>query len=159
VRNLFDVVVSLYDHLQQEDHRVPTGYVHCEYWNLTKAEQLDYLIQVHLPWYFNFLVSWQEASQQLPILMTTYEGLMADKAATLRQIATFSEIPIADDTISQAIVFADSQSTRRNRGLMGRGTTELTSRHRDAIWQLAQVWQVNDSTWHLVGLTNQSSAA
>ena len=159
VRNIFDVVVSLYDHLKREDDRVPTGYVHREYWTSSHAEQLDYLIQVHLPWYFNFLVSWHEASEKLPVFVSTYERLMADRTLLLQEIAGFYSLSVSDEQISRAIESADGQSTRRNRAIVGRGQTELSARHQEAIWRLARVWQISPALWDRVGLAAATAAA
>ncbi len=56
-RSLFDVVISLYDHFERENNSLPCGHVCADYWQMTFHERLDYLICVHLPWYFNFYLS------------------------------------------------------------------------------------------------------
>jgi hypothetical protein len=159
LRNLYDVVISLYDHLKTEDHRVPTGYVHREYWKLSYREQLDYIIHIHLPWYFNFLVSWHEASQEMPLFVSTYENLMQNRALVLRQIADFYSIDVADQAITRAIQTADGQFTRFNRGIVGRGRAELSTAQRESIGRLAQVWKLDATLWDQIGLGSNSAAA
>jgi hypothetical protein len=159
VRNIYDVIVSLHDHLRNEDDRVPTGYVHREYWNLSYREQLDYLIGVHLPWYFNFVVSWHEASEELPIFVSTYERLMTNPSGVLRQIAEFYSMDVSDQAIESAFKSVEGQSTRLNHGIMGRGQAELSHQQRETIWRLARVWHVDQTVWDLVGLRPESLAA
>ena len=153
VRNIYDVLVSLYDHLRNEDHRVPTGYVHREFWNLAYREQMDHLIHVHLPWYFNFLVSWHEATDRLPTLLTHYETLVSHGPQLLRRIADFYSLNVEDAAIEQALRHAAGQSTRLNRGITGRGTTELSPPQRATIAHLAHSWGVPEPVWQQIGIT------
>jgi Sulfotransferase domain len=152
VRNLFDVVISLHDHLFGEDHCVPTGYVHREFWRLSQREQFDYLIHVHLPWYFNFLVSWHEAQRHFSLIMTSYEELFADPPGTLRRLADFYGFDVDDAAIERALHYVSHQHTRFNKGVTGRGRELLTSAQCDAIRSLAKVWGVDQQVTRSVGI-------
>lgn len=152
VRNLFDVVVSLHDHLRNEDHRVPTGYIHREYWQLSQREQIDHLIHVHLPWYFGFLVSWHEAAEQLPILLTRYEDLVTDGPGLVARIAHQSGLSFDKPAIETALQKAAGKSTRLNQGVVGRGASALSPQQRVAIANLAYAWKVPAAVWEQVGV-------
>ena len=57
VRNIFDIVVSVHDHIENEDDKGPAVYIHPEYHQMTFTEKIDFLIFNALPWYFSFFVS------------------------------------------------------------------------------------------------------
>lgn len=77
------MVVSLRDRFYNQSSFAPTGYVHREFWNLPEREQFDYLIHMHLPWYFSFLMSWHEARCEIGLINTSYEELFTDQVGTL----------------------------------------------------------------------------
>jgi len=152
VRNLFDVVISLHDHFYGEDHCFPTGYVHREFWRLPERDQFDYLIQMHLPWYFNFLISWHEAQRQFSLITTSYEELFTDTSGTLRRLADFYGLDADDAAIQRALEYASRQPTRLNKGVSGRGRQLLSPTQREAICRLAKVWQVDRKITRSVGI-------
>lgn len=152
VRNVFDSVISLDDHLQREDHRVPTGFVHREYWTMPFEERLTYLIQIHLPWYFNFFMSWREASTGLQTFPLTYERLFANVPQTLVEILAFYRVPATTNQMAQVVQELDKTGTRFNKGVAGRGETLLTDNHKHAIRQLAAAWSVDRHEMASLGL-------
>jgi hypothetical protein len=152
VRNLFDVVVSLRDHFYGHDHHFPTGYVHREFWQLHERDQYDYLIQMHLPWYFNFLISWHEAQRYFSLITTSYEELFVNPAGTLRRLADFYGLAADDAAIGRALEYAAGQPTGLNKGVSGRGRQQLTTAQRDAICRMAKVWQVDRKITRSVGV-------
>ncbi len=158
VRNLLDVVVSLRDHFHREDSRAPTGFVHQEFWRLGQQEQFDYLIHMHLPWYFNFLVSWHEAEREIPLVRSSYEELFADRAGTLRRLAAFHGLPVNDTAIARALDYAALQHTRLNQGVSGRGQQSLSPRQRDAICRLGKLWHVDPKILRSVGVDELDGA-
>lgn len=152
VRNLFDVVVALRDHMYNEIPYTPTGHVHREFWQLTQREQFDYLIQIHLPWYFNFLVSWHEIKEEISLISTSYEELFGSPAATLRRLADFYRLDVDDAAIARALHYASHQNTRLNKGVSGRGQQMLTADQRDTVRRLAKVWRVDRNLMHSIGI-------
>ncbi len=114
------------------DSRAPTGYVHRQFWELGQAEQFDYLIHMHLPWYFNFLISWHEAQRQIPLIRTSYEELFGDPAGTVRRVADFHGLQADDAAIAGALAHAAAQDTRLNQGVSGRGRQLLSPAQRDS---------------------------
>lgn len=158
VRNLFDVVVSLHDHLRNEDHRVPTGYIHRQYWQLSHREQIDHLIHVHLPWYFGFLVSWHEAVDQLPILLTRYEDLVTDGPGLVACIANHYALNFDKPSVEAALHQAAGKSTRLNRGVVGRGASKLSPQQRATIANLAHAWKVPGPIWEQIGILTAAAA-
>ena len=152
VRDIFDVMVSLYDHIERGRDRVPTGFVHREYRSLTKDQKLLYLVRIHAPWYFNFFVSWREASSTIDVLWLTYEELFADQVATVSRILAFYGRSADQATIEAAIrSTTGSRSTRFNVGVSGRGR-DLPALHRQAIVDLASVWGIDTQDMRRIGI-------
>lgn len=151
VRNIFDVVLSMHDHIEREDHRGPAGYVHKEFFCMSKEEKLLYIIYVLLPWYFNFYISWRESSKEMDVLWTSYEELFSNQIDTVSRILSFYNIPVDHDKIQSAMLAMKSKNTRLNVGVKGRGAG-LPEMHKEAILNLASVWQVDKKEMEIIGL-------
>lgn len=159
VRNIFDTLVSLDDHLRQEDHRAPTGYVHRQFWQMDFEDRLHYLIQVHLPWYFNFFVSWREAVERIEILWLTYERLFDDVPRALAEVLAFHALSVGHERLTQVVEALRDADTRFNKGVRGRGDDLLSDAHKDAIQRLASVWQLEPHALALIGLAEPTRPA
>jgi len=84
VRNLLDVVRSLDDHLRKERRIIVSGHVLEDYLEAPDEIRWMFLIRHHLPWYFDFLMSWQEAESTIEMMWMTYEELFADQHAAFQ---------------------------------------------------------------------------
>jgi hypothetical protein len=151
VRNIQDVVFSLRDHFEREDHKTPTGYVHREYFDMSDEDKLMYLIRIHLPWYLNFYISWLEASKTVSCLWTSYEELFIDQVGTISKILSFFSFPYTEIQIVNAIQIVKERNTRLNIGKTGRGFN-LPEPHKEEIEKLANVWKIDRSLWKNIGL-------
>ncbi|HEY4312721.1 MAG TPA: sulfotransferase domain-containing protein [Pirellulales bacterium] len=136
-RNLFDVLASMHDHFQIHRASLSCGYISDDYLRMSWHERLDYLIHLHLPWYFNFLLSWREAGRSLEICPVRYEDLFADREKELQRIASFYGIPTSPEQIQKAIVRIATADTRFNVGIAGRGAELLSDSHKQAIYRMA----------------------
>ena len=141
-RSLYDVVVSLYDHFERDNNSLPCGFICDQYWQMRFQERLDYLIGVHLPWYFNFFLSWRHAAHHIEILPLTYEKLFADRLGCLREILSFYHLSASDEQIESAIRRMATAKTRLNVGVNGRGMEMLSPRHQQLIQQQADTCQL-----------------
>jgi len=159
VRNIFDTLVSLDDHLRQEDHRAPTGFVHRQFWQMDFEDRLHYLIQVHLPWYFNFFVSWREAADRIQILWLTYERLFDNVPHTLAEVLAFHGLSVGHERLTQVVDTLRDADTRFNKGVRGRGDDLLSEAHKDAVHRLAAVWQLEPRALALIGLAESTRPA
>jgi hypothetical protein len=144
-RNLYDVVVSLHDHFEPDHRSLPCGFVSENYLRMAWNERIDYLIHVHLPWYFNFVLSWREAAQQIDVCPVTYEQFFADQPGELARIAAFYGIRASAEQVAQAMARAARANTRFNVGIAGRGAEMLTPRHKLAIHHLAGICRIDVS--------------
>ena len=107
-------------------------------WN----ERVDYLIHVHLPWYFNFVLSWREAARHIEICAVTYEQFFSDQTRELNRIAAFYGIRVSESQVSAAIGRAARSDTRFNVGVSGRGAEMLNCSHTQAVRRLANVCRI-----------------
>ncbi len=141
-RSLFDVVVSLDDYFNEDHRRLSCGYVCEEYLRTARNERFDYLIHLHLPWYFNFLMSWREAAERIETCPVTYEELFADQTGTLARIAEFYDLRVSPSQIEEAIRGAAGSDTRLNVGKTGRGAELLTWQQKQAIFRMAGLCRI-----------------
>jgi len=151
LRNIFDVVLSVYDHIEREDHRGPSGYIHKEYFRMSKEEKLDYLIRIHFPWFFSFYMSWREASEKMDVLWTSYEELFSDQIGTISRVLSFYSLPVCHDKIESAMSVMRDRNTRFNVGISGRGE-KLQETHRKALLDLARVWKMDGKEMEMIGV-------
>jgi|TARA_R100000479_G_scaffold33554_3_gene14212 hypothetical protein len=106
-RNIYDSVISMRNHMHAEPQNSwwPMGYVDEDFYKLTPKQQCDFVIDLILPWYFNFYVSWfkHEKNTNKNLLWLTYEELMQDKLVTVNKILDYYNINI---TIKEQILLA-----------------------------------------------------
>ena len=151
VRNIFDVVVSLNEHFHNESKHFPTGYVPREFFEMPQEDQWMFLIRVHMPWLFSFLMSWHEAQEEVPVLWLTYERLFAEQIEVTKELLGFWEMPVDEELIRQSIEVIKTRHTRLNKGVPGRGQT-LPEAHRQAICELADACKLDATLRRRIGL-------
>ena len=145
VRNIFDIVVSIRDHLFQEGFEFPTFFCNEKFGELTEKEQFDFIIEQGLPWYFNFYVSWYAAvlSGNIKALWMIFEDVVSDWKEALSNVAQFYGIQKTDKEIEKALERMEGkrrQEIRLNKGKVGRGSSELTNDQKEKIVSLARFY-------------------
>ena len=83
VRNIYDCVVSLRDHLRRESIETPMAYLLESHLALEDAEIEALIVDLAVPWYVNFYVSWMFCPNALWL---TYEDVVADPAKVIATI-------------------------------------------------------------------------
>jgi hypothetical protein len=151
VRNIYDMLMSHYDHIENDDHRQPVGFVHKEYFKMSYNEKIQFLIDMHLPWYFNFLISWHEASQRVSALWMTYDEVVFDQVASVQKVLGFYDLHKETTAIEAAITSAQEKNTRFNKGLAGRGAS-LDQHYKADITNKANVWKIAPHIFELIGI-------
>ncbi|MFM9903962.1 MAG: sulfotransferase domain-containing protein, partial [Pyrinomonadaceae bacterium] len=153
VRNIFDTTVSLLD-FYTKGFVFSTYFDKAEFLSFDEEQKIDLLIEFVLPWYFQFVASWQRAEQEKRLEMNwvTYEEMIADKAATVARILAFYGIKVPADSIEQKIASVESkkEQNRMNKGIAGRGMTVLSDSHRKRIGKLARHFPSAD--FSIIGL-------
>ncbi len=151
VRNIFDIVPSMFDHIETEP-ALAMGFVHREYFDLDRQAKIDFIIRIILPWYFNFLMSWRQAEDEIETHWLSYEQLFADQVAAVSDILTFYGLPADEAEITAAIDQTGGQWTRKNVGKAGRGEMMLNEEHKADVRRLADAWGVRPKRFDLIGL-------
>ena len=159
VRNVYDVVVSIRHFLLTEGcGKWPTFFTTDDRFRaLDEAAQYEQIVELGLPWYFDFFVSWTDA--ELETLWVTYEEAAADWAATLRRIAGFYGLETGDAAIAAALERSGARAPelRLNKGVPGRGTAVLDPALRERIERYVRFYPDVDFT--RMGLPRGESAA
>jgi hypothetical protein len=146
VRNLFDVVVSIRDHIRKESTISPLAYVPYEVccWEDPKLE--SFIVKMMLPWYFSFYVSWLDSPEKF---LVRYEDLVERPQQIIEHICQWCCLPCKQADIEIAILKTRGVFTRKNIGVPGRGQS-LTDQARNLIYEMASFYkQINFS---IVGL-------
>lgn len=84
VRNIFDCVVSVIDHLDTEDTVNAFAYVPNEFRAWDQAKKIDFVIEMIMPWYMNFFVGWNDFTSGYWI---NYEQLVSSPFETIQKMA------------------------------------------------------------------------
>jgi hypothetical protein len=123
IRNLLDSVVSFREHLIKEGREVPTAYVDDHYLTWDSRRQYEFIIDLLLPWYLNFLGTWIEANthKDISLLWLNYTDWIQEPEATLRKIDAFCGLTHPEEAATQAVAQARKGRIRLNVGKSGRG--------------------------------------
>lgn len=125
VRNIFDIVASLRDYLVIEPD-MSMGYFSEEMRTWPPARIVDFLVEMVVPWYFNFYVCWLQCPYALTV---TYEELTADPADILKRVVDFAKLPYTAVDLEAAIRAAGGKNTKKNQAVVGRGANLPKSAH------------------------------
>ena len=116
-RSLYDSVISMRNHMIQEPENSwwSMGYINDDFYNMDTSSQYDFVIDLILPWYINYYVSWYTYTtiQNENILWITYEDLMKDKLGTLKKIYQYYEIDFNVD--ENALLIAEKNIEGKTR--------------------------------------------
>lgn len=151
-RNIYDVVVSAKDHIQNEDHRSPMVYVPRQYQEMSLDDKYMFLIRNMIPWYFSFLNSWLEAAEQIDVFWTSYEAFFGDQVAVMSEIADFAGFQTDAASIEATRERMKSIKTRKNVGKSGRGEA-LSDAHVAALNDIARSWHLPPEALARIGIT------
>jgi hypothetical protein len=151
VRNIADVIISLDDHLHNENTGTPSGPEPSWYKCMSEEERFAFLIRMHVPWYINFLLSWEEAEKILPVFWLTYEDLFRDTVQRLKDVLEFWGISVDKVTIQRKTGNLADEDTRLNVGLKGRGAI-LSLENQKALERLVSCCNLPDFLRARIGI-------
>lgn len=142
VRNLFDVVVSYTDFY--DGGATFNSFFRGRWEGLDRPRRFDLIIDNWMPWYLSFYASWMDVSSsgRLDCHIVHYEDLHRDKPSVLKAIADFYDLGKSPAECQAAVDLIDSDrgQTRYNKGVIGRGTTELNDAQKARIRDLASYY-------------------
>ena len=141
MRNLYDCVVSARDHYCEEGQlENPIAYIDRSFPNWPREKQHDFIIDMVLPWYGNFVASWSESRG--PRIRVFYYDLVKSPCNVVATITEAAGIEADAEAIKAAIRSTDKASSRFNVGRIGRGTEELSKQQ---IARIQTMFSVYDS--------------
>ena len=147
VRNIFDSVMSLLDFYNKQGAYFNT-YFRNDFPSLDEQTKIDLLIDNVMPWYFQFVASWDlvEKQRRLEIHWLTYEKLISDKAVAIQRILNFYGLGAYEKAVASKIQETESESRkiRFNKGVAGRGKTGLSDDQKDRIRRLTRYYPSTD---------------
>lgn len=121
-RNLLDLVFSIFDHSHMENPRFNMAWMDERHLHLPLKTQMDLIIDLALPWYINFYVSWYEGMREVDVSWVCYEDLSSDTHAALKNLNHSIGKAVSDERILSIInELASKKSYRFNKGVCGRG--------------------------------------
>ena len=129
LRNLFDMVVSLRDHMNGIPYfssiLIPND------WNaLSEGKKLDYIIDTAVPWVITFYVSWAQAIARGDVATAYfhYEDMLPEPVRFFRNMCACFGRKVSDSLIERRLSGVEkSDATRFNIGRAGRGREELSA--------------------------------
>jgi hypothetical protein len=146
VRNIFDSVMSLIDFYNKGAFQ--TSYFRADWHGLNKETKIDLLIENVIPWYFQFVASWDlaEKQQRLEVHWLSYEELIADKASAVLKVLEFYGLGASRRGVEQRIREIESEETkiRFNKGITGRGRSGLNDGQKEQIRRLTRFYPSTD---------------
>jgi len=129
LRNLFDIVISLRDHMKVNEFfssiLIPNRYL-----SLSEGDKVDYIIDTAVPWMVTFYVSWVQALERGDIRteFVFYEDMIGDPVTFFRKSCQCLGVSTTDADIRATLEQVEkSPTTRFNVGKAGRGASELTA--------------------------------
>lgn len=140
VRDLYDVVYSTYDHMMRESTVGPAAFVPNDMMSRPKEEVLSFIVDMIIPWYFNFYCSWQQCHEKLVL---NYNSWISNPLDTLRLIAAHIGFDVSNNDLRRAVEMANGANVRFNKGVTGRGQ-ELPQELKDRIARYAAYYGDQD---------------
>lgn len=146
VRNIFDSVISLLDFYNQGAFQ--TSFFRADWPGLDEETKIDLLIENVIPWYFQFVASWDliEKQKRLEVHWLSYEDLVRDKSSSVLEVLKFYELGASRRSVEQGIreIESDERKIRFNKGVAGRGNSGLSDQQKDQIRRLTRYYPSTD---------------
>ena len=146
VRNIFDSVMSLLDFYNKGAFH--TSYVRADWQTFDTKTKIDLLIENVIPWYFQFVASWDLAERQkrVEVHWLTYEELVNDKTSRVLKVLEFYGLGASRRGVEQRIrhIESNERKIRFNKGIKGRGRSGLNDLQKGQIRRLARYYPSTD---------------
>lgn len=136
VRNIFDALVSLRDHIKNDAIYMSMGYYNEDMRQWSDEKTADWLIDMVAPWYVNFFVSWQDCPNRLQL---SFEQIRQDPKQCLLDVGNAAKLEISAADCEAALEKSKTKPTRLNKGVSGRGAA-FTDKHRETVARYASYY-------------------
>lgn len=126
VRDLLDILVSLYDHFHNESPISPFAFAYEGFFDLDEEGRKWLLVRMAAPWLVQFYASWYTCSalkKQINTFWLSYADFMANKTGAMASILDYYGLEHDHAVVGKALeeVSSDRSGTRFNVGRQGRG--------------------------------------
>jgi hypothetical protein len=146
VRDIFDSVMSLLDFYDKGAFQ--TSYFRADWPALDEETKIDLLIENVIPWYFQFVASWDLAEKQkrLEVHWLSYEDLVNDKPSSVLKVLKFYGLGASRRGIEQRIrqIESNERKIRFNKGIKGRGRSGLNDQQKGQLHRLTKYYPSTD---------------
>jgi tetratricopeptide (TPR) repeat protein len=146
VRNIFDSVMSLLDFYDGGAYF--NSYFRADFKALDRETKIDLLIDNVIPWYLQFVASWDlvEKQNRLELMWLTYEDLISDKPAAIQKVLNFYGLGVSSRDVERKVreLESEGKKIRFNKGIAGRGRTGLDDRQKAQIRRLTRYYPSTD---------------
>lgn len=119
IRNLFDIVISLRDHIRNETHSIPVVHFTEEYKNFSDEALENAIVNLMMPWFVNFYAGWRLSPD---IKIIRYEDMIIEPHKTAMDILEYVGIKTTPENVEKAVLNAGGKNNRLNKGVSGRGS-------------------------------------
>lgn len=147
VRNIFDSVMSLLDFYNNQG-AFYASFFRGDFKSLDEETKIDLLIDNVIPWYFQFVASWELAERQkrLAVKWLCYEDLIADKPSAVLDVLKFYGLGAPQNAVESKIreVESEGRKIRFNKGVAGRGKSGLNEQRKERIRRLSRYYPTTD---------------
>ncbi|TWC34971.1 sulfotransferase domain-containing protein [Pseudomonas sp. SJZ079] len=144
IRDIFDTVLSFWDHLETHKKNLPMAYMDDTNWSaLSKEKKVDFIIDLVIPWYFNFYAGWFSSPEYKAgaVKVISYEDLLSDPICEMKNILHHCKVEVEQQRLEYSLTKANTgnKSTLKNVGVTGRGGS-LSERQVERIHKLASYY-------------------
>ncbi|MEQ8554338.1 MAG: hypothetical protein RIC06_16560 [Cyclobacteriaceae bacterium] len=143
VRNLYDAIVSFRDHcLKETTNAWSMAYINApQYKALSMEKQFDFIIDLVVPWYLNFYLSWKNAYKDFRIqpLIINYNEVISKPEEVIETILLY-----AYGIRKKVVISVPGEDTRFNVGETGRGMKILSKPQIKRIESLMEYYPEED---------------
>jgi hypothetical protein len=146
VRNIFDIIVSLADHVRDSSPYMAMAYVSEEMRAMPEKEMHEFIVDMVVPWYLNFYRCWQDCDNKTVV---TYERLTKAPLDALKETMRGVGIDVSLKKLRTAMERVESANIRLNKGIAGRGEA-LDGHLMDRVRHLCSYYPATD--FSLIGV-------
>jgi hypothetical protein len=134
VRNLYDSLLSLAEHVASTTPVMPMAYFDQSFAKKPLSFRLDAVVDLAAAWYINFYVSWHRSRPQD---IVRYEDVVIGGAKGIFRLVEKLQVPATLTGVEAAIDEARlHHKTRFRVGKVGRGVPQMTAANRERIARL-----------------------
>jgi hypothetical protein len=113
-RNFFDCVPSVKDWFDRGGldniRHGPVVHIPTEYFRMPDKDKFDFIIDMMMPWYSQFIIGWQECSNCVSV---NYEKLATDPMTTLADVSDKFALGLSRPVIEGALERAAQRPTKK----------------------------------------------